>query len=215
MLKAHGTLILAATVAAAPSALSEFGRFSGNPQAEWSPDGRRMTLLQDFWYEDQNGKKWTASKGSEVDGASIPQAFWWLIGGPFEGRYRNASVVHDTECNPPYKNGWREVHRMFYSASRAGGVGEVKAKIMYMAVYHCGPRWRWNGEEPPHSCFNRDDFIRGVVVLRKNPSLTLEAIEALSRDALATQVPESELESERRQIDYELINGPGPGRDER
>ena len=30
---------------------------------------------------------------------------------------------------------------MFYEACRPGGVGEQKAKLMYAAVYHFGPKW--------------------------------------------------------------------------
>lgn len=104
MRKALALLLLLTKVSPAASGQpSEFGGFSGKPQTEWSDDGRYMTLLRDFSYDDQDGKKWTALKGSEVVGASIPQAFWWLIGGPFEGKYRSASIVHDTECTAPYK----------------------------------------------------------------------------------------------------------------
>src|SRR5712692_9140850 len=31
--------------------------------------------------------------------ASIPRAFWSVIGGPLEGQYRNASVFHDVACD--------------------------------------------------------------------------------------------------------------------
>jgi hypothetical protein len=207
---AAGLFLVMLHLPAIPKQAQGFGHFHGNPQTEWDPDGRRMYVLQDFVYEDPDGKKWTAAKGSKIDGASIPQAFWWLVGGPFEGRYRNASIVHDTECQPPYKNDWKAVHRMFYNASRAGGVGQLKAKIMYMAVYHCGPRW----PRPSDSCFHRDDFIRGVVVLRKNPTLSLGAIDAFTVEGLASQVSDSELRAERSRIDYRLTNGPGPGPDE-
>jgi hypothetical protein len=204
-------LLMLSDIAHAADETQGFGRFYGSPETEWDPDGRHMTLLQDFVYEDQDAKKWTASKGTTIDGASIPQAFWWIIGGPFEGKYRNASVVHDAECTSPHKNDWRAVHRMFYNASRAGGVGQLKAKIMYMAVYHCGPRWLWNGVAPPPNCyFQRDDFVRGVVVLRKNPDITLEAIEAFTPEALASQVSDAELKAERERIDYRRSNGPGP-----
>ena len=39
-------------------------------------------------------------------------------------------------------------HRMFYNASRCGGVGEVRAKVMYAAVFHFGPRWQAGGRGP-------------------------------------------------------------------
>jgi hypothetical protein len=63
-----------------------------------------------------------------------------LIGGPFEGRFRNASVVHDVACVIRDRP-WQEVHRMFHDACRCGGVGAAKAATMYYAVYQFGPRW--------------------------------------------------------------------------
>src|SRR5229473_500744 len=72
--------------------------------------------------------------------ASIPRAFWSVIGGPLEGQYRNASVFHDVACDQKSQP-WKTVHRMFYNAMRWSGVYEIKAKIMYYAVYNFGPRW--------------------------------------------------------------------------
>ncbi len=78
--------------------------------------------------------------GTKVDGASIPQALWSLIGGPFEGKYRDASVIHDYYCDVRLKS-WRTVHRVFYNAMRVSGVSEARAKLMYAAVFFGGPRW--------------------------------------------------------------------------
>jgi hypothetical protein len=121
-------------------AAKDWGEFLGDPQVELLPDGRNLKLKEDFVYIDPRKKVWTAPKDSVVDGASIPQAFWTLVGGPLEGPYRNASVVHDTEC---VRKGepWQGVHLMFYEGCRCGGVSETKAKVMYWAVYHFGPRW--------------------------------------------------------------------------
>lgn len=99
-----------------------------------------MTLLEPFAYADPTGVRWLAPQGSEVNGASIPQPFWSVIGGPFAGRFRNASVVHDVAC-VEQTAGWRDVHWMFYEACRCGGVAVMKAKLMYYAVFHFGPRW--------------------------------------------------------------------------
>jgi hypothetical protein len=202
-------VIFAAISASIGAQSTSFGHFSGNPKAEWLPEGREMVLLEDFSYYDPDNKTWTARKGDKTDGASIPQAFWWLIGGPYEGRYRNAAIVHDSECAAkPYRNGWREVHRMFYNASRAGGVSEAKAKVMFMAVYHCGPRWEWEGKKPPPSiCFDRDTFVRGVVVIRRNPLISLEAIEGFTTQGLNDQVSDTDMESQRKLLDYNIING--------
>jgi hypothetical protein len=63
-----------------------------------------------------------------------------LIGGPFEGKYRNASVVHDYYCAVRSAD-WRSVHRVFYRAMLVSGVSVRRAKVMYAAVYFAGPRW--------------------------------------------------------------------------
>ena len=117
-----------------------WGRFIGDVVARWEDDGRDMTLVEPFAYIDAHDVRWDAPAGSVVNGASIPRGFWTLIGGPFEGRFRNASVVHDVAC-VTRDRAWREVHRMFYDACRCGGVGRAKATTMYYAVYHFGPRW--------------------------------------------------------------------------
>ena len=118
-----------------------WGYFSGVPVTQWNPDGRSMTLLRHFSYTDPNGMLWVAPDGSVVDGASIPRTLWSLMGGPFEGRYRNASVLHDVaytmQNRPP-----RECDRMFYNAMRCSGVGPIEAKTMYYALLRFG--WHWD-----------------------------------------------------------------------
>ena len=103
-----------------------------------------MRLTEPFTYIDGRGKQWLAPSGAEVDGASIPRAFWTLVGGPFEGQYRNASVIHDVACRQRTETS-DDVHLMFYNACRCGGVPEQKAKALYLAVYHFGPQWTLPG----------------------------------------------------------------------
>ena len=43
-------------------------------------------------------------------------------------------------CNKRDRS-WQSVHEAFYNAMLASGVEKNKAKIMYAAVYHFGPRW--------------------------------------------------------------------------
>lgn len=124
-----------------PRAGGEWGRFVGDVVARWSDNGRDMTLVEPFAYVDPRDARWDAPAGAVVNGASIPQAFWSLICGPFEGQFRHASVVHDVACEARDRE-WRQVHRMFYEACRCGGVAVAKAKAMYYAVWHFGPRWR-------------------------------------------------------------------------
>ena len=124
----------------AASASSSWGQFVGDVVAKWEADGRDMTLVEPFAYVDPRDARWDAAAGAVVNGASIPRAFWSLIGGPFEGRFRNASVVHDVACVVRDRP-WQQVHRMFHDACRCGGVGAAKAATMYYAVYQFGPRW--------------------------------------------------------------------------
>src|SRR5437867_12454417 len=74
---------------------SKWGYFDGNPVTKWNEDGRTMTLITELRYTDPQGVVWVAPIGSVVDGASIPRYLWSIMGGPFEGKYRNASVLHD------------------------------------------------------------------------------------------------------------------------
>src|ERR1039457_2034205 len=77
---------------------ADYGRFVGTVKTEWGGDGRHMTLLEPFRYIDTAHHEWLAPADSIVDGASIPQFAWSIIGGPFEGKYRDASVIHDVAC---------------------------------------------------------------------------------------------------------------------
>ena len=118
-----------------------FGTFQGDVVAKWTDDDLEMELVEDFHFIDANFKRWTAPTGSVINGASIPSMFWSVIGGPFEGRFRNASVLHDAACDVQQES-WEDVHRMFYDACRCSRVGIGKAQTMYWAVYHFGPRWQ-------------------------------------------------------------------------
>jgi hypothetical protein len=104
------------------------------------PHGLRFTLEAPFGYIDPSGAMWQAEKGLVTDGASIPWPLWSIIGGPFEGEYRRAAVIHDFYCDRKYR-AWQRTHRVFYDAMITGGVGPIKAKIMYYAVWRFGPRW--------------------------------------------------------------------------
>ena len=118
-----------------------WGYFTGVPVTQWNPDGRSMTLLRELRYTDPKGAVWVAPAGAVVDGASIPRPLWSIMGGPFEGRYRNASILHDVAYaqadRPP-----RDCDRMFYNAMRCSGVGPIEAKTMYYSLLRFG--WHWD-----------------------------------------------------------------------
>lgn len=118
-----------------------WGHFSGPVETRWDNDGLSMTLLNELRYTDPDGVVWIAPAGSKVNGASIPRAFWSLIGGPFDGKYRNASVLHDVAYTQKTRSA-RAADRMFYNAMRCSGVGVVEAKTMYYALYRHGRHWK-------------------------------------------------------------------------
>lgn len=169
------------------TASGRWGRFEGRVVAHWEDDGRSMTLLEPFGYRDPSAVHWPAPAGSLVNGASIPRVFWSLIGGPFSGRFRRASVVHDVACIDRTRP-WRQVHRMFYDACRCGHVGVVKAKTMYYAVYHFGPRWRVVGRTI------RDETPRPPTPLEARRIARYFATHTIAAEAIpALEIPKSAL----------------------
>jgi Protein of unknown function (DUF1353) len=128
---------------AAPApAQAQYGTFPYPLDLRMSRNGREATLLTLFVYVDANGKRWEVPSGTQVNGASIPWPLWSLIGSPWTGKYREASVVHDYFCETKTVP-WKLVHRNFYTSMLANGVGGIQAKVMYIAVYRFGPRWNF------------------------------------------------------------------------
>lgn len=114
--------------------------FSGRVKVEWLDDGRDMQLLEELVYTDKNGRKWIALRGAIVNGASIPKVLWSLLGSPFVGKYRRASVIHDVYCDMHLRPA-QEVHDVFLEMLLWDGVEEGVARMMYHAVNSFGPRW--------------------------------------------------------------------------
>ncbi|HMJ06752.1 MAG TPA: DUF1353 domain-containing protein [Chthoniobacterales bacterium] len=156
---------------------SSWGYFSGPVEARWEADGVTMVLLKELRYTDPYGEVWTAPAGARVNGASIPRAFWSLIGGPFEGKYRKASVLHDVAYERQSRR-WEDVDRMFYNAMRCSGVGVLTAKTMYYALIRHGTHWKHRQALPVEGASTRPTAIAPAEVseiqdwVRKNdPSL--------------------------------------------
>ncbi|MDQ0562372.1 hypothetical protein QO004_004177 [Rhizobium mesoamericanum] len=119
-----------------------FGSFSSGPSGQFIDADPRpvFELSNNFRFDDPNGLRWDVPAGEKVDGASIPQALWSIIGGPFEGPYLKASIIHDYFCARQTRTA-HDTHRNFYYGMRANGVPEWKAKAMYWAVATYGPDW--------------------------------------------------------------------------
>lgn len=119
---------------------SRYGTFEPvEPQLAWlthpqDPD-RLMQLLGSFAFHDRKiDKVWTVEAGYQVDGASIPQALWTLVGSPYTGDYRRASIVHDKACDGANAQQRREADKMFFRACRAGGCSVRDATLLYIGV---------------------------------------------------------------------------------
>lgn len=115
-------------------------RFEGDFLVTLLDDGRNIRLESDLIFFDPSDVRWAAPKGAVVDGASIPRGFWSLVGGPFEGKYRNASIIHDWFCDKRTRT-WQATHRVFFDGMIASGVSVARAKLLYYAVWWGGPRW--------------------------------------------------------------------------
>ena len=113
--------------------------------------GELKELLDDsLIFVDASGRQWTAPKGTLTDGASVPRLALPVTDGRWSREFLKAAVVHDAYCQTENENRapdqyrkrtWRDVHRMFYEATLAGGTSPTLAKIMFAAVWLGGPRW--------------------------------------------------------------------------
>lgn len=97
-------------------------------------------LVEDFSFVDPEESDWVVPSGACVNGASIPPAFWSFIGGPWTGKYRRASVIHDYFTQTRERS-WQTTHRVFYYGLLASDVPPSRAKLMYYAVRRFGARW--------------------------------------------------------------------------
>jgi len=120
--------------------------FKGIVQAEFSlpvkPDDnfRDMKLLSAFSYVDPRGVAWDVPAGYVTNGASVPWGLWNIVGGPYDGPYRDAAVVHDYYTEYKLRT-WEDTHRMYYEAALARGVSESRASIMYAGLLVGADRW--------------------------------------------------------------------------
>ena len=146
----------------------KWGYYTGAPATRWNPDGLTMTLLSELRYTDPHGIVWVAPAGSTVNGASIPRSLWSLMGGPFEGKYRDASVLHDVSYEQ-HKRPWQDCDRMFYNAMRCSGVSAVEAKTMFYALYRFGHHWKFPIKRAKPVKFEGAMVARGEEIPRAIP----------------------------------------------
>jgi hypothetical protein len=136
-------LAFASVISAGSADAQTRGQFQGDLVLKALPDGRTMELVKPFTYVDSHGVSWSVPPGTRVDGASIPSFFWSVLGAPFTGRYREASVIHDYYCQTQSRH-WKAVHKVFLDGMAARGVDTAQSTLMYLAVYRFGPRWNFD-----------------------------------------------------------------------
>ena len=118
----------------------ELGRYTGKLILEPLRSDQPMKTVLEFGFLDGDGRHWPVPPGTSVDQASIPKELRSLLGNPWEGKYRDASVVHNYYCAVRSMD-WRSVHSMLYRAMLVSGVSVRRAKLVYAGVYFAGPRW--------------------------------------------------------------------------
>jgi Protein of unknown function (DUF1353) len=129
----HGLVVVLISTASQQAMGQDFGRFSGPILLELLPDGRNMRVARPITFTSPDKTQWKVPVGAITNGATIPSALWSVVGGPWEGKYRDAAVVHDHYCTTKERPA-KEAHRMFYDASRSRGVSKTVADLMYAAI---------------------------------------------------------------------------------
>jgi hypothetical protein len=128
--------------------------FKGNVRAELLAPSRPadtfrdIKLLEPFGFVDSKSVHWDVPAGYVSNGASIPPTLWPVVGGPLDGPYRDAAVIHDYYCEARTRSD-DDTHRMFYEAAIARGTSENIASTMYMGIIFGGPRWEVVAPTPP------------------------------------------------------------------
>lgn len=107
-------------------------------------DGLRWELVEEFFYHigSEDGPEVIhVPKGFITDFASIPRAFWTIIGHP-TGKYGKAAVIHDHLYHTQTVTRGR-ADRIFLEAMKVLKVSWWRRRMMWLAVRSFG--WRpWN-----------------------------------------------------------------------
>jgi len=99
---------------------------------------RRVEFMSTYSFESVS-----VPSGYVSDGATIPQALWWLpfIGHPFMGDVIHCAGLHDAAITERQTLTSGAAHALFYRALRHNNVGRVRAKLLYWGALIGGPRW--------------------------------------------------------------------------
>jgi hypothetical protein len=146
-------LLIVASIGTLHAQNSQYGSFSADPRNQNLGGTRNQRLLEEVRYIDPSGYVWIAPAGTVWDGATIPSIFWSFVGGPHDGPYRDAALIHDVACCEKLRP-WRVVARMFYDAAMCRSTPLWQAKLMYFAILAGGPKWPDVNPPNPESCLD-------------------------------------------------------------
>lgn len=109
----------------------------GVPLMVAMPFQRRYMLDRDLevnWMtEGEKAKQVIIPRGFVTDGASIPRAFWSIIGSPYLPEFITGAIVHDWMCEQNWEV--NEMSDLFLALLIDSNVDSRKAEIMRASVY--------------------------------------------------------------------------------
>ena len=108
---------------------------------EHDPDAGLWRLMSPLIYEGCR-ECFIVEKGFVTDLASTPRLTWVLV--PPFGIYQKAAVIHDWLCVKRIIS-WQDTHAVFFRIMKELCTPYWKARPMYAAVHHFGPRWPESG----------------------------------------------------------------------
>ncbi|MEN9362165.1 MAG: hypothetical protein RL095_3700 [Verrucomicrobiota bacterium] len=125
-----------------PTAVLAAGKLSGSAAPTISyPSGKGDVLLTDFRFI-INGEEVVIPRGFLFDGASVPRAFWSIIGAPNEPDFMLAALLHDWLY---WSHQWTKAKAdaALRDLLVASGVSAIRAGAMFRAVdLFGGTAWR-------------------------------------------------------------------------
>lgn len=113
-----------------------------------SISAREKKLIEDYCCVLPDESILVAHKGVTYDGASIPKAFWSVIGSPFTGRYQRAAFLHDMMYAAELYSR-KKCDEIFLDIMKLHGCSWLKRNIIWCAVAAFG-RSVWNKHEKTH-----------------------------------------------------------------
>ncbi len=151
-------IALSSGVLAAEGGAIDHGSFQGRVVVEWLDDPfvPTMRLIEPFAYQQASGEAWKVPQGHVIKGRGMPPLFRHLIGQPFYGGFRKASIIYD-HATQEMRQPWDHAQRMFLEASMVEGVHESEAKAMYLLLRAQGSRWEVPGSRCYGSCHGKTE----------------------------------------------------------